>query len=350
MAAKAQAYGSKELAAEAGWAFRKKEDYEQVPPFNLQIVEKFSVWLLNSDYHKNELTPVIYAINDYFERQGWGRPWKHGKQDGSRLFKIEAVAYKDLRRQYDLMDGRTIQEGGAARVMECGWETMLEEAYQELDNMAIGLIPKRGTKASTAQRKAMTPFLRKMRSLTMFVFVLRASSSRIDQKEMIFLDSGHLKLNITFWKRTGEKVMTAESISKVLPTAPEGARADHPRTRYLELMRTVVDAGGFVDLEKDVDQQHKVISDVLPQCFGGKQKVKQLLPKGRSLTSHTCRKSGASAAYACGLRSLTALQKWGEWDQGAAGAAIEYWGALKNYVDKTYEVTTFSRQLFDFLM
>ena len=316
-----------------------------MPPFNLKVLERFSSWMLASKWHRQSLIGYQYALNDYFERNGAGRPWLRGSDAGGRLFKQEMDAYADRRRKYDLLDGREVAEGGAARFEE--------ESIYDLLRTAAALarrVTKPGKKVVRGvledKEALVVKFKRTMRVLTMYGYVLRSSSSKIGLKEMEFTDGGALRLKIGFWKRSGARGIWCETITKTMP-APKG-RGTHPRGEYLRLMRIVIKLGGFTDMDEEVLEQHKVITGTLEEVFGGERNMLNSVKEGRKPTSHSMRKTGASAAYAAGVDKPT-LQKWGEWSRGS-GKNPDFWGALQNYVDLEYQSTRFSKQFFDWLM
>ena len=263
------------------------------------------------------------------------------------MFAEEMRAYEECRRKYDLLDGREVQEGGAARIREDAWASLLTEA-EELCGKIQSMIARRAT--GERLENLNRSFSRKMRILTMYVFMLRASSSKIPKDNMSINRDGSLRVVVDFWKRTKKRGYTCEPRIKTCPTVGRSSMASHPRGRYLALMKYVIEWGGFTDLEGDIADQHKTITKTLEEVFGGPQQLARSIAVGRKATSHCCRKTAASAAFAAGLTSIGRLQKWGEWSRGNQGPGeAQYWGALRNYVDPDYEVSQFSKQMFDWL-
>ena len=101
-------------------------------------------------------------------------------------------------------------------------------------------------------------------------------------------------------------------------------------------------------MQGDALAQSKNINSTIAEVFGGEEQLKASVQAGmKSPTSHSFRKTGASAAYCSGVDKVK-LQRWGEWSTGKADNP-DFWGALKNYVDTKYETSEWSRKLFDWL-
>ena len=336
---------NKKTAAEKGW-LESEGDTATVPPFNLALLARFSGWMLSSKWHRNSLIGFQYALNDFFERQGKGRPWLKATEQGGRLYDIEMQAYQDLRRTYDLLDGRDVKDGGAARIEEESVHNLLRVATQ-----LAARITSAGVRVIGGQREDKRAqklrFKRVMRCITMYVFMLRASSSRIYVGKMRVSAAGALTIKVDFWKKTKRRGYTSEPIAKTLPPVDSNAPG-HPRKEYLRLMEIIISLGGFADLDHDVLEQARVVTGTMAEVFGGERCLEQSVKEGRKPTSHSWRKTGASAAFNSGVAKAR-LQKWGEWSRGN-GRDPSYWGALKNYVDTDYQTTAFAAKFFDWMI
>ena len=274
---------------------------------------------LIKEWDRATLTHYKYAIKDQFERQRLANPWNN------KMFDNINSGHSFLMEKYRIEDGKPVSKNGASRMYESGVECLLQAAIRD----ETEVLEQTNPRAGSAEGKS---FLNRMHVLTGIIFILRASSCRFSPEDINFLPNGNLILTITFFKRTKNNKDVATPVDKQLPP---GDSTDHPRSIYIRLMRTVVQLGGFKQLP--VKNPGGVLTKMFKTAMG------DLLPmffeKGRQPSSHSMRKTGASAIYkVLGSHVTTDLVDWGEW-----GSPLP----VKRYVDKHYKISIFSRRLFD---
>ena len=349
-----------------------------LPPFSLVILKKFGAWLLK-EYSRATLVQYRYAINYSYEQAGLGRPWKNKADggDGWRLFDQEMKHYSQVRAEHDDADGRKRAKGGAKRVNEDGVRCLLILA----EKRAAVVVENNGDtvnmKSTQEQENDLRLFGHSMLMLTMIVCILRSCSTVWPpdlSTYLSFSESGTMKLLVYFWKETSAHSGAEEPEQIQIPWADQGGD-DHPRNRYLSLMRVLLEREGtlsFVQNEaateffegslsnREARTRNRTKNAVVLQgpngkklgtavasqigelaisAWGGKAAMDEI-DVNLSITGHTMRKTGASAALNTGANESLVVQL-GMWSSNS--------GVPKAYKEPKYVVTRFFLQMFDWL-
>ena len=346
----------------------------EVPVFTVLVLRAFSAWLLMPEQGRGQksLDQIRYGVNDGYERlvPSLGRPWttsKDGPDSGGRLNDIEMTSYAINRVKCDVERGVVRKSGGAPTFKEAGISWMLNRADQidkQLDTM-----PLHGSPAPVHKRNrdlTIKLFSYVMLLLTMLIFMLRACSAQFseDEEYLEWHEDGSMTLVISYWKQTRGSPPIREKQSRHLPV---GSGVDHPRDRYLALMKKLQERGGLPNLEptaapisanrsrpraakraltgastteKILEKEMAKQIDEITLLIFGKENVKRFSDNpAKSMTSQTYRKTGCSAALKAGGSEI-AITTWGLWKNKIPEKA---------YVNPRYMVTTNTMRLFDFL-
>ena len=359
----------------------------QLPVFSLIVLRAYAAWLLMPEQGKGRRTllQIRYGVNDGYERlsPSQGRPWKEGKETGRRLFKKEEESYATNRIKYDRERNIVRSQGGAATFSERGASWLMDQAEKfESQLTAASSTTGEPVQVHERHRKTMLKiFATAMMLLTMLIFMLRSCSAVFSEDDISWGEDGSMTLMIGYWKQTSN---APSVLTKEPRTLPPGDGTQHPRNRYLRRMKKLHELGGLprlvqtaapkaanrkgeakrlkkkqrvtVAISDSAGKKSKEVSespdqmkqseketskqiDAMTQSVFGTDNRKLFSDvEGKSMTSQTYRKTGASAALKAGAAEI-AVTTWGMWKTIPADS----------YVNPRYVVSAFSLKLFDFL-
>ena len=286
------------------WMSKKtKGSFPKITP---ALTRSYGIWLL-ANYKKGTLEQSQAATNHYYLKAGQPAPW------AGRTFARLMSAYKAARRELAIENGERHAAGARTGVPEQCFKFLLTKAESLPDDdpavSEIAVI------------------------MTGFAFCLRASSLCFESQDVYFTNTGELIVN-SFVVKCQDR---SEKHARRIPPGPKAAGPTHPRTRYLTLMRRVIDKAHFYDCTGDPDESSTLITAMMETHIPTGVSV---LPEGRTISSHSLRKAAASALFAIGADFYRAIMPWGCWKS---------FTSAEKYVDKKYVATTWSGGFFDWL-
>ena len=247
------------------------------PKVTTELTKSFGVWLL-SNYKKGTLEQTQAATNHFYQKAGQPPPWT------GRSFARIMSAYKAARRELAIENGEKHAAGARTPVPEQCFKFLLTKAktlpYDHLEVAEIAII------------------------MTGFAFCLRASSLCFDKQDVYFTNAGELIVNSEVVKMKDR----SEKHARRLPPGPKAAGPRHPRTRYLTLMRRVIDDDHFYDCTGEPDETAGLITKMMGRLIPDNV---AMLPKGRTISSHSLRKASASALFAIAADFHRCIMPWG---------------------------------------
>ena len=126
----------------------------------------------------------------------------------------------------------------------------------------------------------------------------------------------------------------SEKHARRLPPGPKAAGPRHPRTRYLTLTRRVIVGDYFYDCTGEPDETAGLITKMMDRLIPDNV---AMLPKGRTISSHSLRKASTSALFAIAADFHRCIMPWGGWKSLTSA---------EKYVDRGYLATSWSGGLF----
>jgi hypothetical protein len=351
-----------------------------LPPFNIQILRKFSAYLL-VHFSRETMIQYRYALNDTYERAGLERPWLNSADghSGHRIFDRLMHEYADQRAAYDKVERITRKPGGAKTFHEDGLRWLLQngehlseqmaEAQSKIEAGSINL------KTRQAKDELLQRFGKNMMCTTATIAILRSCSMLWPESMtdyISFSETGAMTILAYNWKETQANPAAVEPRPIIIP-APSMEEPGHPRARYLKLMRTLLDSGGTMTFIKSVipvkpgedlvsakkarkklrvsagqriseSQAEKELApqfmQILHDTFGGSEKANAFCSPGQAISAHSCRKTGASLATLVGANEV-ALTNLGMWSIKS--------GIPKTYRNLSLQTSSFSVAMYDWL-
>ena len=323
------------------------EDLRLMPPFDIKLVEEvFAPWMLKF-WNRADLTAYEYAINYMFSREdkrfvkdSGQEPWRGKDFDQINL------SYKSLKATLDDGDGKEKNAGGANKLREDTVEHLLSQGERQWTSTQ-DVHPNQVAKA-----KAITDFSETMAVLTGITLMARSNSSGgIREADILpHLTDGSLTINVRVWARKGSKRRAqskAECRStpmRVPPGKPLRGGGEHPRNRYIALMRklkALYAHGGGLPLFEPKSSASKMTA-LIKRVLGGKKKcVEWMFETGTLPSSHTLRKTAASMADSAGAPRQGRFLRWGGWDDPRA---------ISSYCKGSWSGSGFSHLYFDWLV
>ena len=284
-------------------------------PFNNKMAWEYSVWLLRRDnkYKKGDLCNTRSALNFYYNKAGMGTPWT-----GSAYWKT-MDGYKASRLDQAIENGEKGAAGLRTAVPEDTLVWLLDSA-EALSN---------GHEVKSAMTLMLLGWVCGLRSASMSFEVgnIKFVTDRAERVVTMLITSRSLKM---------EYDVPSEYKCLRMPAAPIGASEDHPRKRLFALVENMIEYGNVCLAGAPLDANGVVtkwMENFIPAD-------KQNLPEGHQITSHSLRKSMASAANALGIPMSTGMA-WGRWKTESS---------YKLYIVLGYSVTKFSAGMFDWLL
>ena len=285
-------------------------------PFNKELVHKLGVWLLRRDnkYKKGNLANTRSAVNYYYNKCNLGTPWQ-----GSIYWRT-MNGYKAARLDQAIENGEDGAAGLRAAVPEDTliWLMDMAEKYEnghELKSMFTLMV-------------------------LGWVCALRSSSMSFEIGDIKFVKDALGVATVMIVESTCLKMEDdnpSEYKQLRLPFAGFAAKDDHPRKRLFELVRLMIEFGNPC-LAGQPSDANGIISgwmkDFIPDD-------KTNLPKGFKITSHSLRKSLASALNALGCPIHTTIMPWGRWKNQRA---------CERYIAENFTITKFSAGMFDWML
>ena len=164
------------------------------------------------------------------------------------------------------------------------------------------------------------------------ILALRASSMYWEEQDVIVLANGGVRIRSQHVKTRRHATF---SQIRYLPAAPAGT----PRAKLIRLIKKAIAGRGMNIISSSRNAAAEVttmMKGLFPSTITG-------LDKGMKLTSHSLRKTGASAlALLCtGPQIGMIMFPWGGWSKGSESAP--------NYVDAEYVPSAYHAQMYDFL-
>jgi hypothetical protein len=277
------------------------------PKFSRQLLQVISEHTLKN-YNIATLETVQGALNAAYSGAGIGDgkgPWKN-----CPMATTEARKYKKAR---------------ATLVKQTGQKN----AYKKVDlhEDAVKHILKVGEAAETGS------MLKSECALLMVgvLFCLRSCSLYFEEGDVTINPLGTLTVMSKRNKKDGE-------IVRQVKRAPPAWARGHPRARVMRLVSQALEGHGLCIVPRGTETRTsefvtKILRDVVPE------EVLNLAP-GTQVTSHSLRKTAASAISAAGVDTERALMPWGDWTCHSS---------LTKYINRSYLVTEWSRRLWDWL-
>jgi hypothetical protein len=287
---------------EGNWMSKKTKG--SFPKITTDLTKSFGIWLL-ANYRKGTLEQSQAATNHFYQKAGQPPPWT------GRSFARIMSAYKAARRELAIERGEKHAAGARTPVPEQCFKFLLSKAeglpngHPEVAEIAI--------------------------IMTGFAYCLRASSLCFEKEDVYFTNAGELIVNSEVVKTESR----AHKHSKRLPPGPRAAGTRHPRTRYLALMRRVVDNDHFYDCTGEPDETSTLVTAMMRKLIPDNV---AMLPQGRTISSHSLRKASASALFAIAADFHRCIMPWGGWRSLTSA---------EKYVDRKYLATSWSGGFFD---
>ena len=280
---------------------------DSFPKFTKALLDEISHHTLQN-YNCATLDTIQSAINAAYSGAAIG--------DGKGPWKNNTMATK-VARQYQKARAELVRQSGQKAHFQR--VELHEEVVQYL--ITIGLAARSGSLLKSECALLVTGTL----------FCLRACSLYFEDKDVSINSMGTLTVKSKFNKKNGEIVRQTKR-------APPAHGLDHPRARAMLLIAQALEGKGLgITPRGSETQTSKFISGLLVRIVP--EDILDLAP-GTQVSSHSLRKTAASAIAAAGVDIVRGLMPWGDWST---------FDSMVKYINKNYLATSFSRRMWDWL-